>query len=329
MTSQSTILKPPFPWFGGKSKAAPLIWQRLGNVHNYVEPFAGSLAVLLNRPHDPHTETVNDLDSYLANFWRALSLDPMALAAACDWPVNEADLHARHEWLLRQADFRARMHREPDYYDVKIAGWWVWGISQWIGSGWCSADYYNDNRQASKKLPHLGDDGMGVHRPSQQLPHLGDDGMGVHRATNDDLYSYFAHLSSRLRRVRVCCGDWSRVLGPTPTTKLGLTGVLLDPPYSAEADRDGSLYGVDDLSVAHDVREWAIEHGDDPLMRIALCGYDGEHAMPESWQRVEWKAHGGYGSQGDGRGRDNATREVIWFSRHCINVSSPTQRSLF
>lgn len=38
-------LKAPFPWFGGKSRVAPLIWARFGEVRNYVEPFAGSLAV--------------------------------------------------------------------------------------------------------------------------------------------------------------------------------------------------------------------------------------------------------------------------------------------
>src|SRR5208283_3571102 len=55
-------MKAPFPWFGGKSRAASLVWDRFGNVPNYVEPFFGSGAVLLNRPHAPHTETVNDLD---------------------------------------------------------------------------------------------------------------------------------------------------------------------------------------------------------------------------------------------------------------------------
>lgn len=39
-------LKAPFPWFGGKSRAAHLVWERFGAVGNYVEPFAGSLAVL-------------------------------------------------------------------------------------------------------------------------------------------------------------------------------------------------------------------------------------------------------------------------------------------
>ena len=50
-------LKTPFPWFGGKSRAASLIWDRFGSPANYVEPFAGSLAVLLSRPDAPTIET--------------------------------------------------------------------------------------------------------------------------------------------------------------------------------------------------------------------------------------------------------------------------------
>jgi hypothetical protein len=116
------------------------------------------------------------------------------------------------------------------------------------------------------------------------------------------------------------------VLGDSPTIKLGITGVLLDPPYSAEAGRNSAVYSVEDLYVAHDVREWAIEHGDNPLMRIALCGYDGEHAMPANWAIYRWKATGGYGGLGDGTGRANAAREVIYFSLHCLGMQ---QRSFF
>ena len=89
-------LKAPFPWFGGKSRVADLVWKRFGNVANYVEPFAGSLAVLLGRPHQAKLETVNDLDCYVANFWRALKNDPDGVAQWADDPVNEADLHAKH-----------------------------------------------------------------------------------------------------------------------------------------------------------------------------------------------------------------------------------------
>ena len=68
------------------------------------------------------------------------------------------------------------------------------------------------------------------------------------------------------------------------------------------------------------VRAWALAHGDDPLLRIALCGYQGEHEMPESWTVVRWHAHGGYGNQGQGRGRTNAVRETLWFSPHCLDL---------
>jgi DNA adenine methylase len=298
-------MKAPFPWFGGKSKVAPLVWSRFGDVRNYVEPFAGSLAVLLGRPQPfAGIETVNDLDCYLSNFWRTLANDPQAVAEWCDWPVNEADLHARHLWLVNQtADFRQAMRTDPEHYNAKIAGWWVWGLCQWIGSGWCHHPEW-------KQLPHLGDAGRGVHRPSQQLPHLGDAGRG-------DLYGYLHGLAERLRGVRVCCGDWKRVLGPTPTHKQGLTGIFLDPPYADTAGRDSDLYAQDSLSVAHDVREWAIANGDHPKLRIALCGYEGEHTMPDSWACVPWKAKGGYASQAS-HDNQNARKERIWFSPHCI-----------
>ena len=277
---------PPFPWFGGKSRVADLVWQRFGEVKNYVEPFFGSGAVLFLRPHEPGIETINDLDCYVANFWRALQAAPDEVARWADWPVNEADLHARHWWLVNQSEFREKMHSDPDHYDAKIAGWWVWGICQWIGSGWCAYPEW------------------------QQLPHLGNPGMG-------DLYAYLHGIAARLRGVRVCCGDWSRVLGPSPTIKLGTTGVFLDPPYSHEV-RDTSLYAVE-MSVADGVRDWAIEHGDDPLLRIALCGYENEHEMPDTWECVAWKSAGGYASQAS-VSNENCHNERIWFSPHCLGV---------
>jgi hypothetical protein len=75
----------PFPWFGGKSRVADAVWARFGDVRNYVEPFAGSLAVLLQRPtpsRQAGIETVNDIDKYLANFWRAVAADPEGVAMA-------------------------------------------------------------------------------------------------------------------------------------------------------------------------------------------------------------------------------------------------------
>jgi site-specific DNA-adenine methylase len=296
-------MKAPFPWFGGKSKVAHLVWDRFGDVPNYVEPFFGSGAVLLNRPTSPGTETVNDLDCYLANFWRAVRVNPSTTAAWVDWPVNEADLLARHQWLVDQEEFKASIRRDPDYCDFRIAGWWAWGICQWIGSGWCVQR--GDGHQP-KQLPHLGNAGRGINR---KLPHLGNAGRG------EAIAEYFKELSGRLRDVRVACGEWDRVLGDSVTIKHGITGVFLDPPYSAE---EHSITYSAASDVAAQVRQWAVTNGENSDLRIALCGYAGEHEMPDSWECVAWKAAGGYGSQSHGQGRDNSSRERIWFSPACI-----------
>ena len=106
-------MKAPFPWFGGKSKVAHLVWDRFGNVPNYCEPFFGSGAVLLSRPHEPKVETINDRDCFISNFWRAVQKAPEEVAHHADWPVNEADQHARHLWLIQQTDWAERMKNGP------------------------------------------------------------------------------------------------------------------------------------------------------------------------------------------------------------------------
>jgi hypothetical protein len=143
--------------------------------------------------------------------------------------------------------------------------------------------------------------------------------------SHGQILAYMRALAERLRKVRVCCGDWSRVCGPSVTIKHGITGVFLDPPYADEAERTDNLYASDSGSVARAAATWALEWGDNPDMRIALCGYEGEHQIPDTWECVAWKAAGGYGSQGNGSGRENSGRERIWFSPWCLKP----QQSLF
>lgn len=362
------VERAPFPWFGGKRKAAPLIWERFGDVANYVEPFFGSGAVLLSRPHEPRIETINDVDAMVSNFWRATSADPEQVAHYADWPVSEPDLHARHRWLVeRLPQLRQQVMADPEYFDAKVAGWWCWGLSSWIGSGWC------DGRLEQKrpavggggpaaargeggftagrgvhalspggKRPHLGSlgsgSGSGIHKVSLQMPRchgLGGIGLHAHRVLtakapnlsagfgngcgvqavdtvrNGAIYEWFAALQARLRRVRVCCGDWTRIMGPSVILGNGFTGILLDPPYKGE-ERTKKLYAEDDGQVSAAARLWAIEHGDNPRLRIALCGYETEHTMPASWSCETWGAPSGYG------GGKQRARERIWFSPHCL-----------
>lgn len=60
-----------FGWYGGKFSHLDWLLPLLPECHHYCEPFAGSAAVLLNRPPSP-VETYNDIDGELANFFRVL-----------------------------------------------------------------------------------------------------------------------------------------------------------------------------------------------------------------------------------------------------------------
>jgi DNA adenine methylase len=315
-------LKSPFIWFGGKGAAVDTIWSALGNPPNYVEPFGATIVVLLNRPGGAgKIETVNDLDADISNFWRALKAEPGAVAEWADWPVNEACLHARSEQLMEELpDHRARMHSDPDYYDAKRAGWWVWGVSTAIGGNWMQAKGANASPRMCGWVR-----GNGMHA----IPALGHSGRGIHSPERAALTDWFHSLASRLRRVRVACGDWQRVLSGAVTgasnslKNMGMSpcGVYLDPPY----DDHEYVYGGQATSVSAAVRAWAIEHGDDPHFRIAVSGYEGEHDFPESWSTHAWKAQGGHANRSDEN--VNRARERIWFSKHCIPIGQ--QRSLF
>ena len=246
------LRKTPFPYFGGKADAAPAVWSALGDPDHYVEPFAGSLAVLLRRPHEAnrtyYSETVNDLDGLLVNAWRSMQLSPRETADAASWPVSEADLHARHVAILKWRKERdlERLMGDPKWHDPVIGGWWMWGLCCWIGSGWCSGEgpWWVDEAGrfvkvgkpgVNRQIPHLGSNGQGVNRPqlrdpgvSRQIPHLGSDGQGVNRPqlrdpgvsdgrefhpmTMPELRRWFEFLSARLRHVRILNGDWKRAV---------------------------------------------------------------------------------------------------------------------
>ncbi|HUZ52266.1 MAG TPA: DNA adenine methylase [Streptosporangiaceae bacterium] len=86
-------MKPPLAYFGAKVTLASRIVSLLPPHDHYVEPFAGSLAVLLAKRPAAH-ETVNDLDGDIVAFWRVLRDLPADLERACALTP-----HARAEHL--------------------------------------------------------------------------------------------------------------------------------------------------------------------------------------------------------------------------------------
>ena len=308
-------MKAPFPYAGGKSAVAPLVWKALGQPKHYIEPCFGSGAVLLARPNpDPasHIETINDADGFVANAWRAMQFAPDEVARWCDWPPNHADLSARKIRLIENKQpLLDGLIADPEWFDAKLAGYWIWAASCWIGTGLTRIG----------QIPHLGHAGKGVHAIGQR-PHLTDAGKGVQEPYGTHIYDWFRQISERLRYVRVVCGDWSRVCGGNWQDSKGTVGIFFDPPY-AVSDRD-SVYEVEDFNVAHDIRAWAIERGDRPSYRIVIAGYE-EHRdelLAANWTLQTWKADGGYANISgakSSRGKDNKHRECLYFSPHCLN----------
>ncbi len=323
-------MKSPFPYFGGKSTVSHIVWDAIGDVPHYIEPFFGSGAVLLSRPRfdsQSHTETVCDKDGFLANVWRSLQFSPDETARWCDWPVNHADLSARKSALIKnEARLLENLISDDKWHDPVMAGYWIWAASCWIGSGLTNIggrpDIGHTGNGVHKigNIPHLTGKGMGINKISK-IPFIAHAGLGINAGHNQNIYKWFNELSERLRYVRVVCGDWSRVCGGNWQDNIGTVGIYFDPPYGVE-DRDKNIYRHDSTTVANDVLEWVKTRGDIETYRIVLSGYE-EHDELETlgWRSQSWIASGGYSNLAIGNGsKENRKREKFWFSPHCIKT---------
>ena len=331
----------PFPYFGGKRNAAPIVWGLFGDVDHYVEPFCGSCAMLLARPqsHRRKVETVNDADGMLVNVWRAIRNAPEAVAKECAIPVMEIELHSRLAKVKSQItpDFVSWMEGDEKHFDAKLAADWIYCTCASIGTcmnddgPWRVIDGHLVN---TRKLPHLGDMGHGINRElphlgnmghgiNRKLPHLGNMGRGINRklphlgdmgrgCENKEslIRQYLQALAYRLERVRICCGDWKRVI-KSPTVlfaKQKMVGLFLDPPYSVSPD----MYAVC-KDVTAEVREWCKAAGDNPNVKIALCGFEADghdELLNHGWQKIEGKA----GGSGYNKNKADHKRERIYLS---------------
>ena len=306
-------MKAPFPYFGGKSLIAADVWRLLGSVRNYVEPFAGSLAVMLNRPSPfAGVETVNDFSCHLVNAWRAIQHAPEALASLCIAPVAEVNTEAQHVALIAaEPGLRDRLG-DPAYYDTTLASWWIKGANEWIGSGWCAAE---GPWQWAAESGWQSNAGKGVNR---KLPHLGDAGTGAYAQRVAAVAGWLCALRDRLCSVRIACGDWARVTGESVTVKHGLTGVFLDPPYASTE----YVYGKTE-NISGEVGKWCAENGANPLLRIVLAGRDDEHdhLLALGWEKHVWSGNTGYSKTEDRHA------EALWCNPNCQPLER--ERDLF
>ena len=318
-TMTATALRAPFSYFGCKTAVASEVWARLGNPRVYIEPFVGSAAVLLARPGGApppaDLEIVNDADGHLSNLWRAIQTHPSELVEAMVTGAREVDMHATAAVAVeRTADLVARLEGDPAFCDPQLASWWLVGARASIPGDWLKPGPWHRERCADGTWRLVkGEPGSGVTR-SVPGSH------GSFGGPNLEPERWLGLLAERLRRVQIFCGDWARALSPStlnPHNRPGVRAVFLDPPYLTA--HESTLYRVDEPGVAEQVREWCLAA--DPTWRIALAGYDDEHAelQEHGWSVLRWRARGGFGND------RTSERERLWFSPGCLDpVRQPT-----
>jgi len=293
---------------------------------------------------ESHTFVAEGLASHNCNVWRALRRNAAGVARHADHPVNELDLHAWHRLLVTRArEVKSKLERDPRWCDVELAGRWIWGASMWIGAGWCAVretpkrqrpQLVRGGRGVHKKRPSVSgtNAGRGVERPGlhenapdvhRKIPEVGGQGgRGTHGHRVHDLTAWFATLQQRLRKVRVCCGDFERVLGPAvlaTSARDAFTGVFLDPPYAHEL-RDPNLYANEDATASARARAWCLANGANPRLRVVLAGLGEEHdaLLAHGWWSSSWTGASGYA-----RVSGNRHHEKLWFSPHCLRADGP------
>jgi len=259
-------MKPIFPYFGGKRRAASQVWDALGTVDRYIEPFFGSGAVLLGAPVRPKSELVNDISHHVANLWRALQTDPETVWRVASAPCSEVELKARAAWL--------RAWKAPDFADLSACDCYAAGVWLWVACVAIKAETSDLRR--------------------------GDNGVGIKNLTGREWYDA---VCERMARVQVLCGDWLRCVTDAAlcTAVMHPVGVFLDPPYGVG---NGVAYDDETGTVARDVWQWALANGDNPRLRIVVAGYEDGRTLPHGWTAIERIEKGGYGFGNGNRHRE-------------------------
>lgn len=116
-------MRAPFPYYGAKGRLAPLIAGLLGAHRSYVEPFAGSAAVLFAKQAAPH-EVLNDRHDDVVAFFRVLRDRPDELARACRLtPYSRAEYGLANDPTLDELEQARRFFiRATQAYNANAGG---------------------------------------------------------------------------------------------------------------------------------------------------------------------------------------------------------------
>lgn len=192
-------MKPPFPYYGGKSKMQHKIQPLIPHYKIYAEPFAGAAATLFNLEnyHDK-VEILNDKNKQLISFYRTVKnpkLFPRLLS------MVEGTLHS-------EADYRRglEIYLQPKWYHSRILRTWALWVSF---------------TQSHASDPHKG--GGWRFQTKEIRGGFNKEALGIHSSKKN-----FKKLAGRLERVSFCCMDALEFIKKVDSPD---TFFPIDPPY--------------------------------------------------------------------------------------------------
>jgi DNA adenine methylase len=286
LKTSSPRLKPPIPWFGGKSGLTPWLLPHLPEHSVYVEVFGGSGALLFAKEPAP-VEVYNDLDGGLCGFFRILQ-EPRAFArfrrVVENMPYSRAEyLRCREEWQQEQDAVR----RAAMWFYVARAS-----FSGLFGGSWSFTAGLSSRGMAATVSAYLSS--------IDRLP----------------------EVHARLRRVQIEQHDFRFIL---KTYDRPGALFYLDPPYIPETRRDGGYSHEMDaadhaelVSLLLNLKGYAILSGYDHPLYAPL--------QENGWERAEREVHcravgrtRTSGLQGVGSAAHQTRTECLWLSPGITN----------
>ena len=262
-------------------------------LHGYVEPFAGSLGILLRRP-PAAMELVNDLDGRIVNLWRVWRDHPDEWLRRLSFtPHSKAEYYRCHEVNQHPLDITTRAD-----IDLAVATYVV--IAQGMGRigklGWLKAV-------------------ATISSPPRR----------VSVWPSEPTYDRIIAIGTRIRDVQLDCDDALKIISRSDTGTL----VYCDPPYvMSSRNHNDTMYGNEPNDDWH--REFLATCKASPA-KIAISGYPTELYEGElaDWQRFAFSAlKHSQGRHRQGGSLDEAA-EVLWMNYDYRDFESTAQAKLW
>ncbi len=238
-----------FGWYGGKFSHLNWLLELLPECHHYCEPFAGSAAVLINRPTSP-VETYNDVDGEVVNFFRMLRNETSELMKVIAFTP-----FSREEFYL------AVQPPEDDITDLERA-----------------RRFFVRARQVRTGLAQTAS--LGRWANCKNTSRAGMSGVVSRWLGSVEM---LPEIAERLLRVQI---ENRPALDVIDTYDDPQTFFYCDPPYPHESRGDAKAYGfemTDEEHIALGKKLKSVEG------RVAVSGYrcDLMDALYDGWRRVD------------------------------------------